>query len=461
MNKFNWKQFWVTLVIVGLLAGWAGYAWHADTEVTVDQEAVDAAISEATGPLNFQIEGLKQTIVELQAEELEEEIVVVEIEGHTIDKIFLGVTVDEILSDRDVSLFDGEVEFDGKNYDAEETLILKDIELLANEPDFEGVPFMTVLEGAISYVFEFESTLNTSEISDDETLTFNLLGNEVEVSEWDVDTVTFSQGEEHRIIERLSITVNEKVVVLDWVGDEKVYVLVDGIGASINEGKTKKINGLEIRVADVMYSEKEGRESRATLVIGDEVSFEVSDGEEYEEDSIWEWVITESSIGLVLTEEFMELDEDFNALAPGESVCLPNDYLCVTYKGVVEEESEVYTFEIDGDFVEARGNFLSGIEDFTRVYINSTGIFDRDDVPLGNEIELGDTGLKLVANATDMTINDIVIPLTLDAINVGSHDEDFMTDYGILVDNTEDAIDDKQFKITVPEEELEAELIVN
>ena len=490
-KKKNWlAMFAWTMTILFIIAGSVavlksgsipeGYLGPEDINL-----AVSGAVIEATEPLNTEITTLKQEITDLKTEE--EEMEEKTLLGYLIDELFLGsVFAEDVFSDREVStLFDGEVEFDGKDYDAEETFVLKDVELVANGNDFEGVPYMTFPEGAIEYKLEFETDLNTNLIDDDETLTFNFLGKEVTVSEWIVgNEVTFSQGEEHLLTEGSSVTINGKVVALTWVGSGAVYVTVDGDGAKIFEGKTKKISGLEIKAEDVLYTEKSGSESKAILVIGDEVSFEVENGEEYAEDSIWEWRITESSIGLVLVEEFMELDEDFNALAPGESICLPNDYVCVVYNGVVEEDSEVYTFELDGDFVEVIGNFEYGTKDYDKIYIhNETGLIYEDDNTddlIGEEVKLGDTKMTLVFGVlykvirigNDEFFNEFVVSTNLQFANANKNsdnlvdwdcngeDENFLTDYGILVENPEDSCEDQEFRITVPEERLEASVSI-
>jgi len=57
---------------------------------------------------------------------------------------------------------------------------------------------------------------------------------------------------------------------------------------------------------------------------------------------------------------------------------------------------------------------------------------------------------------TGRVIKDFEVNLSLNWTNVGAGDENFLTDYGILVNNLEDSIDDEEFTITVPQEKLEA-----
>jgi len=275
-----------------------------------------------------------------------------------------------------------------------------------------------------------------------------------------LNEITFTRGTEHFLSEGDSITVDEKVIVLDMVLEDAVYVLVDGIGEKIEESDTETVNGVDIKVNEVLYTTKENQASKATLTIGEEVEITVSDGDEYEEDSIWEWVIDTNTVGLVLIEEFTELEEDFSALIEGDKVCLPNEYACVLFNGVIEEDSEEYTFELDTkntlEYVEVNGNFQNGIEDYDKIYVNTTGIYDEDFDLIGTEVELGDTDLVLDMSTGDIVIENFEVNLDLNVTNVGTGDENFLTDYGILVDNIEDSIENQEFRITVPQEKLEA-----
>jgi len=385
--------------------------------------------------------------------------------GYLLDKIFLSTSIDDEFSDREIkTLFDGKVDFDGDRYDAEESLILSGLEVLANEDDFKGVPYLTIPFEGIEYKMVFDSDLDTSLIDDEETLVFTLLGKEVEVSEWDGDKVTFTQGEESLMSEGEVKVVGDKEFKLLHVMENSIFISVNGDTKEIEEGETKKVNGLEIEVKNVIYSEV-GPVLKAIVVLGDEVEKTVENGDEYEEDSIWEWKISANSIGIVLNEEFMELDDEYKPLAASEKLCLPNDYVCVRYDGVLEEDSEDYSFELDTrngvDYVEARGLFLSGINDYEKVYINDTGIYDKDFELIGTEAELGDSDLSLKLVSGNIRIDNIEFPMDLTSIKVSgtdisSNEDDYLTDYGVLIKNPEDSVDDQEINIVVPEEKVES-----
>ena len=185
---------------------------------------------------------------------------------------------------------------------------------------------------------------------------------------------------------------------------------------------------------------------------------------------MWKWQIDKNSIGLLLSEEFTDLDEEFSALAPSELVCLPNDYLCVIYNGILDEDIEEYTlgYVTEGSYIKAKGNFLSGYDDYDRIYIgvngNSTsGIFSdnglADNDYIGFTIKLGDTNSVLNTSTGQIVINDFEVNFDLDWTNV-TGDDNYLTKYGILVENPVDAVDDNYFKLSVPEEQFEGSLVI-
>jgi len=482
-NGFKWfvGVVLVVLVIAAISAGMKFNALNKQNKADFDAEKA-TAISEAVGlvtsekdaqikDLNTQITNLNAKITELQA--VEEEVIAEEekvAKGYIIDEIYLEGKVTDLLSDRDLNtLFDGTVRFDNEDYDAEETFDIK-MFLKANDNDFEGIPYLTFEEDDLVYKFDFETSLITGDIKEDETLVFNLLGKEVEISKWVDDKITFTQGDEYYLYAGDSVVIDGQTVVLDFVLDDAVYVLVDGVGKKIEEGSARVINGLEIKAKEVLYSGRSDIVSRATLVIGNDVELTVYDSDEYEKNSIWEWIIDDNSIGVKLIEDFTELDEDYNALAPEGTICLPNDYICIQYNGVIEEDSEDYSFEIEDSFVEIKGNFEFGTEDYDKIYIFTDGLIYEDDNTedyIGEEVNLGDTELKLKVDAEWITIDtdEFKVKLALDDAEVNgvpicSKDYDYMSDYGILVENPDNACEDKQFEISIPEEQLEATISV-
>ena len=467
------------VLVVGFFLGHALWTKTVFSDGEDLETKIENAVRDAITIKDLKIENLEKLIegytnVTEETDETEE----IELKGYLVDELYLETGFNDTYSDRELNLFDGEIDFDGKDYDAEETLILKDIRLLANENDFEGNVYMVVPEGAIEYKFEFEDDLNTSEITDEETLEFNFLGKEVEISAWDNDEITIFMGTEMLVDEGEIVEFESYKIVLISVTDNSVYLSVEDSSGEletkiIDEDKTRTVNGLKIRVDDVFSS---GTKSFAELVVGNDLHLEVTDGEEYEEDSIWNWKISANSIGIVLNEDFTEVDsdgdEDFPAVGVGEKLCLPNEYVCVLFNGIVEVDSEEYTFELDTkktlEYVRVEGSFQSGIENYDRIYINISNqkFYDKDFDEITDIITLGDSDLELELFSDErdwIQINKLYLLQSLDLVsydgtNISSKDENFLTNYGILIVNPEDSCEDQEFNIFIPENKIEGSI---
>ena len=476
------------IIVAGAMIMMSGDARYSEEELNnLKLQAASDAAAIVEAEKDLEIANLK--IAEVTPVTPIDEIVEVikDLKGYILDGLFFGEAFSETtLSDREiVSLFDGEVEFDNDDYDAEETLTLSDLVLDANNDDMEGIDYLTLVEGSVSYLYSFED-LNVSEIGeDDEELTFNFLGKEVSVSEWEGEDIVFSQGAEYLVNEGESITVDDSVVKLELVMDSSVYVIVNGVGGKVSEGKTKTINGIDIKAKEVLYSEKDSRVSMAELVIGSEIEVDASDGDEYADDSPFKWSIDGDSatIGVVLSEDFDELDEDFNALGVEGKLCLPNDYICLIYDGSMGEDFRDYSFEGDDEETEIYGDFIindrescddilirynvSGENNYT-LWDEDNDYDDDDDAQIESTIELEDseftlevdedTGVITLVHESDSDL-DIVIPFDVSSVTIdgSSIDEDYeyLSDYGVVVSNTEEIDEDLEVSLSIPEEQVE------
>ena len=476
------------IIVAGAMIMMSGDARYSEEELNnLKLQAASDAAAIVEAEKDLEIANLK--IAEVTPVTPIDEIVEVikDLKGYILDGLFFGEAFSETtLSDREiVSLFDGEVEFDNDDYDAEETLTLSDLVLDANNDDMEGIDYLTLVEGSVSYLYSFED-LNVSEIGeDDEELTFNFLGKEVSVSEWEGEDIVFSQGAEYLVNEGESITVDDSVVKLELVMDSSVYVIVNGVGGKVSEGKTKTINGIDIKAKEVLYSAKDSRVGMAELIIGSEIEVDASDGDEYADDSPFKWSIDGDSatIGVVLSEDFDELDEDFNALGVEGKLCLPNDYICLIYDGSMGEDFRDYSFEGDDEETEIYGDFIindrescddilirynvSGENNYT-LWDEDNDYDDDDDAQIESTIELEDseftlevdedTGVITLVHESDSDL-DIVIPFNVSSVTIdgSSIDEDYeyLSDYGVVVSNTEEIDEDLEVSLSIPEEQVE------
>ncbi len=395
-------------------------------------------------------------------------------DGYLIDELFLGNDIIELeLTDRNVKkLLDGEIEFDNEDYDFEEFVILN-AEVSINEEDFADNAYFSVLENGIEYKVEFEEYMDSIGINESETLKFKFLGKDVEVSNWDNEEITLVYGNDITMNEGETLTIDGSDVAVELVTDTKAWISVNGETKSFTEGDTITINKLEVKVKDIMYQGWSDGIKKVIIVAGSNIEETIKSGDKYAEDSIWEYVITSNSMGLRLVKDFDEIDEDeeFNALGKGDSICLPNDYVCVKYNGLSDEDVETYKFELDGSLIEIDGKFEIGSEDYEgRIYFNETGFSkdkDFEDGVIEGKIFLGNSDLfmhadddnNLVINGSVIVINSDFGNMSLGNGNVSEIEDNYRTVYGIIVKSF-DFEEDKELTLHVPMNKLEASISV-
>ena len=415
-----------------------------DTKIIADYEAELLALQEE---------------IDTEAEK-EEEIS----NNYESDEFGLAETVTEVITENDYDkLLDSEVDFDGDDYNFEDVFsytITSDI----NGDDYNENTYLVIEEDGIEYKLVFDDDLDTSLIEEDETLKISFLGKDLEITSWDVDKITMESGEEFLMDVATTIDFEGKNVELKIVGEDFTYVGVNGDYEKIVEDETEEINGLNIKV-DFALEDK-----MANLVISDaDIETSIESGDEFAEDSIWEYVITANELGIRLVEDFEDIDEDsdYKALGVGETISLPNDYLRLTYNGISNVDYFDIAFSEKNGFVKIKGDFVSGLDDYDLIYANSTGFYDEDyDLISNAEVEVDDTDSLIKLNGNTLVIDDVVLNLDFSDAEVNTNsvlnkDDNYRSAYGIIIESPENNLEDKDFKISVPEENTEVTILVN
>ncbi len=433
-----------------------GYNQAVDEiDITADNQiAIETFLANATEqdlPLEL-VEDILASVAEVE-EEIEAEA------QYVIDELKIGSGFSYDLSDRQISsLFDGKVKFDGDNYDAVEVVHFAGF-IGSNEDDYNGRALLEIEEGQISYSLIFENSLNTAGIlGSGDTLKFTFLGKDVEVSEWTDNEITFTTGTTYDVEEGQVITVDDVQIQVSSVGVTGdtgfVRIVIGEDSEIIKVGETEEFADFEIKLSEVLINDEPENPDYAVLEIGDKVQFEIEDGENYNEEYVWDF--DANSLSVVLDVDYNDLDdEDEQPFLPGESISLPDDFLVFTYDGLIPHDTERVTLELDKDYdVELDGSFVYELDDFERVWVNETGFYDSDDEFIAFELEIDNTDYSVELVGTNLTIGDVTVNLALDTINVDDIDEDYLTTWGFIVENVEDSLEDNEFTVIVPEEEL-------
>lgn len=453
----------------------AGYDLELTKGMNKDLTAQNGVLGAKLASLKLELDEKDQELLAYEQEQADQEDLEVQTavarDDHVLDDISLWEEVVETLSDREVSkLFDGEVEFDGEDYDVEEVFKLDGVKIVSNEEDMASNTYLTLSEGALSYGLVFDGALDLSDISEDETLTLTFLGQDIVISEWDEGQVTLTKGTEYGVTEGESVTLGNVEVKLDVAGDGWVYVTVGDDSAKIEEGETDEVGGMEVRVVEVVESVS-WRKGFATLELGEDVEVTVEDGDEYAKGSAWEWVVDDHYLGLVLAENYVDVDadEEYRALAVSGTVSLPNDWLTLEYTGLEDVDYEDYSFKLNmkggEQYVEVKGKFTFGLKDYEKIYANEDGFYDKDlelisedGIGLDNSdmsMELGEGELVILLDGEVMVRTNLALDaLEVEGEDLAERDDDWLSEFGIVVKSPEDQLDDNKIKLSAPEKKV-------
>lgn len=480
---------------------------EADAKVLADAEEI--------AKLNGEIEGLTAEIVVVtettEAEETEEVTVA---SGESIDISFNSSLPlnKQILDDNEIEgLIDSKITFDGEDYDVKETIeFTDDFKLqtsIEGDEEFADAPYLvTTARGAIKYIYNFEDTINSTEISEDEPLNIRFLGKETEIVAVDKDDKT--------------ITIREGTTTLLEEGEEKTVVLKDGteviikntyigtngakfeIGgqatSSLSKGESDEAGGQEVSVIEILENEagEVAGGDKVEIKIGTDIYKTIDNGEEYVEDDetfIYDFVFTGDeleSIGVSYDLKTDELADEEDGQAPktvGEAIEFPEGYIKVKLSELSTEDYAKYTISFDeyGDDnvqvmeIQAQEDETIVIDndEVEKVYLNEThAIYKKDGDYL--VVELEPTVFNLEFDETSLAISYDVggyvligdLNITTDFTklgateekseateivyggkSIGTSDYDVLTTDGIIITVKEDR---DEFDLSIPSEEV-------
>jgi len=436
MENKNMAFLAIVLALVLLVSGCAVQY----TQEELDEQINDAKVAEANEWVSKVAEAEAATAsVEAEKAELDDKVASLEteladmvkadiVETAEAEVIANSYLIDEVALDGDFAIeldnddYDKlvytDVEYGSDIYVAEELLTLyADVKPVLNIDDFDGEIAVEVSsENSIVYLVELDESINLSE---DEDLKIPFLGKELNIISYDGTDL------EYRVSEKFSgeigsvITVEGKSITIKGVNDDsdKVLLIVDGEYGMIDEGDNERINGIEIYAENIIAS---GDFSYVELYIGTDISETIADGDEYEADERFEWIVVGDgnelvAVGLQLVERY---DDDDEVLLVGNSISLPNDYLKIVFDSIKNEDLKdleldisktdmdiefAGVIEVDGDKVD--DGKLTILDDLTYEYDY------KDDKKVGTNFSLivisnSDRELSLDINTTTIVISD-------------------------------------------------------
>lgn len=364
------------------------------------------------------------------------------------------IDTDNVLDDRDLAGFqDTSVRFDGNDIDVAEEFEHNNLEVATSLPsasraqeDFAMDPYLTVESGDLTYRLNFEDDVSESSFSEDE-LEVPFMGTELEITDTPGgNELSVTTSNEQFLEEGDTVQIDGRTAELLRVGENSVRVSVDGETQVINDGEEERFTDsgdFEVQVNGIFYIEG-ADDNGANLELGQELSNTVDDGDsaelfgepsdESEAEFVWDIDLSSGAageidsgdhVGLRLNHDALEI-EDINedreraALAAGEALEFPNNYVDVNFEGAEVSSYEDVTVEAfedetvypeDGDSVDLEFGYLietssdvinadgaSGSAEGDQIYIgeNSTGgqqvwVYDgQDDVLVHGAADFND-----------------------------------------------------------------------
>jgi outer membrane murein-binding lipoprotein Lpp len=499
-------------------------AKEAELNVKIDALEENVAEQEATiEELNTELEEKEKEVSELEEQLEEQQSTEAEFEAGKEIEVSLGGSVGPtILKDNDIEkLFDGKIDFDGEDYDAEEVIELSSglqvMTSVLSDEKFSGAPYLgTDSKESISYRIELTDLIDLSEVGMDKVLELPFLGDEIQI----VDVVNSGEitilfGEEVFLDAGDSIVVSGKEVTLVKCGTNGAVFDVDGEQAVITIDSTKTVNGVEIFV-DVIFNEDGVEFDSAVIFVGENIKETIASGDYFElgcDDDECEYVYdikmdnTEQYVGILHNEVTNDLDRDFVPKGVEESFVSPNGYIDVLFKEITEVEYVDYELYFDEVFADDElsadidaailksssdeGFVFSNGDESSEVYIyyNTTAsaiqvyyVDDDNDIKSANGLTFQAVNDELALNASfigpgipRLKIGDLVMAIRPNGanaeeaeatdviyagVNIGKRDYGVLGFEGIVIEDVEDNADNDEVRFSIPSEVVEATVLV-
>ncbi len=441
--------------------------------------------------------------------------------GEIIDSLYLNDVVNFVVDDQDVpELLDGTIEFDGTDYDVHEEFRTVNGKVvlatsLTEDDEFGADARLTITDReSLVYQFVFDEPITVSDVSNDEPLKIRLLGQDVEFVKITSSEATIRSGMEAVLFEGDTTTVDGKTVKLELVGNEAAYVDVNGVKKVIREFRSEKVNGIDIRVEDILTNDD--GPGMATLVLGGDTIYRQNNNDDFFDDESFVFRMDVvggelKSITVTYDEKRTKVDGTLAALKTGEEVCFPNNFVCIKFKdlentdykefrvtmdtfdeelangvdinqqcaliegeddssievGTTQELSEIYACvnskvyyqDNDGDWFESSLTSVRLVNDEAEYKLAmgpNTSL--RIVEPTGDYIQL-DTdfagerfgALDDEAEATDVKYNNI---------NLGGREYDVLSLYGTVILDVENNLESEEVLFKIPSDRVEANVLV-
>src|SRR3989344_931398 len=291
----------------------------------------------------------------------------------------------EIKKNQIASFQKGKLNFQCKDYDAHDELILSKntpntatalSSRTAVQTDYEDNVFMEVSgREKIGYYYLFDDAINVSKATSSQPLELKFLGKTLKITNVDsTDTTKFTAYLTNEFFMNVgdTVTVDGKKVKLEDVSSTgSVMVTVDGVKNTVSS-TSKVVNGIEIAVDQTFYDSNNKQDRAASLFVGKNAQDTYKDGDAFigedENNPQWLWdtsalavsasnsvATSNGTIGSItgprlgILNDFLKQSASQNPPGVGECLDLPNNFASICLDSLTVPAEDYVTMTIDLD----------------------------------------------------------------------------------------------------------------
>lgn len=377
---------------------------------------------------------------------------------------YYGDDIEIVIQDNKLDqLIDSEIEFEGEDYNVhEEILLIVSLKTSLYDDRYGLSPYLIIPEEGITYKYVFDDVIPKGEVDRNDPLEIRFLGKDIEIVKITDTSIIIRSGTAKTLVEGQSY----KGVTLDTVYDDSVKVTYNGESNIVHEGDIEDLGDIQIEATEIANDEDfEGIDS-AKLRIAEDIELSISNGDDYDDEEVYKWIITANSIGITNQNQYEDLEEEYLPLKEGDSIVLPNDYATITFNKVTTSEVTTLDIDVKDEYLRIRGDRDDSFADeYDEIYVDANGIYDENKVLISSDkVRIGESDIYLELGSIkigDLTIELDMSDIKYKGISLVGEDESYLDLLGIIFKDPDDAIIDKRdFEVIVPDERPEASISI-
>jgi hypothetical protein len=231
--------------------------------------------------------------------------------------------------------------------------------------DWKSDTFLVVPTDGLRYEFRFDESLgatnNFTAATTDNPIELNFLGQDLKITAATATTVTAEVGTNYFLTVGDTVDVDGKTMKLVNVASTGTTVVVDVDGVQETVTTTSNqigTSGVKVKALSTFYSDTLAERS-AKLLVGTETTKTYTTGDAYigedEDDPDWVWYIAgldgidagDIKLGVEYDNIINGANDAYISVENQESICFPNDFVCLKLDSYTTDNYKTYTFEVE------------------------------------------------------------------------------------------------------------------